>query len=334
MLMELYEYARPALMAGKKLLYIHGFASSGATGTAARLRLLLPEAEVLSPDVPVEPAEALSFLQALCAQERPDLIVGTSMGGMYTEMLYGYDRIAVNPAFHLADTLLKNNGLGRQEFHNPRADGQQSFMVTKGLLEAFRAVSAGCFCGDVAGDRERMFGLFGTHDTMVDCFDEFAAHYPQAIRFDGEHQLNDHAVLNALLPVIQWIDDRQEGREKRVLLISLDRVLRDLRHDQPVGECVRVFRRLVQWYDTYIVCAEDPNRPERWGENLRWIDRVFGVPAWNRVIIGNHPELLMGDYLLTAEDVPGFMGTVLRFGEEPFRDWTDVQVFFERLGGQ
>ena len=115
---------------------------------------------------------------------------------------------------------------------------------------------------------------------------------------------------------------------------SLDRVLRDLRHDQPVGECVRVFRRLVQWYDTYIVCAEDPNRPERWGENLRWIDRVFGVPAWNRVIVGNHPELLMGDYLLTAEDVPGFMGTVLRFGEEPFRDWTDVQVFFERLGGQ
>ena len=75
--MEFYEYARPELMAGKKILYIHGFASAGSTGTAERLRILMPQATVISPDVPVQPLEALDTLKALCDKERPDLIVGS-----------------------------------------------------------------------------------------------------------------------------------------------------------------------------------------------------------------------------------------------------------------
>ena len=43
--MELYKYAKGDLMAGRKIVYLHGFASSGRTGTAASLRLLLPGAE-------------------------------------------------------------------------------------------------------------------------------------------------------------------------------------------------------------------------------------------------------------------------------------------------
>ena len=329
--MELYEYARPGLFAGKKILYVHGFASSGASGTVGRLRLLLPQATVIAPDLPVDPHEAISLLKDLCARENPDLIVGTSMGGMYTEQLTGYDRICVNPALHLADTILKNNGLGKQEFHNVRQDGQTSFMVTKALLEDYRAVSDNRFS---VVEPDLVYGLFGTRDTMVNCFDEFAAHYPQSIHFDGEHQLNDHTFLWTLLPVMQWIDDRQEGRAKRTLMVEMDDVLRDTRNDLPVGEAFKVFHHLSELYDAYIVCREDPNKPERWGENLEWASAHIGVPAWNRVLVGNHPELLMGDYLLTRQGCDGFLGTVLKFGEDPFRTWADVQTFFDRLGGQ
>lgn len=330
--MELYEYARPELFSGKKILYIHGFASSGASGTVGRLRLLLPSAKILAPDVPVDPYEAVRMLRELCEKEHPDLIIGTSMGGMYVEQCRGYDRICVNPALHLADTILKNNGLGRQEFHNPRADGQTSFMVTKGLLEAFREVSAGCLQGEP--EPERVYGLFGRRDPLVNCFDEFAARYPRSIPFDGEHQLNDHAMLWSLLPVIQWIDDRQEGRTRRVLLLELDGVLRDERNDLPLGEAFRVYHRLTQVYDTYVVAGEDPNEPERWAEKLRWCGEHLGVPAWNRVLLTGHPELLLGDYFLTRRGCGGFMGTVLRFGEDPLRTWADVQTFFGRMGGQ
>ena len=114
-----------------KILYLHGFASSGNNGSVKLLRSLLPDVEFISPDIPVEPTEALPFLQELCAKEDPDLVIGTSMGGMYAEQLTGRFRILVNPAFQLAESLLKNNGLGRQEFHNPRVDGQTSFLVTK-----------------------------------------------------------------------------------------------------------------------------------------------------------------------------------------------------------
>jgi Predicted esterase len=329
--MELYEYARPGLFAGKTILYVHGFASSGASGTVGRLRLLLPQATVIAPDLPVDPHEAIALLKDICARENPDLIVGTSMGAMLTEQLAGHDRICVNPALHLADTILKNNGLGKQEFHNVRQDGQTSFMVTKALLEDYRAVSDGRFSHV---EPERVYGLFGTRDTMVNCFDEFAAHYPQSIHFDGEHQLNDHTFLWTLLPVMQWIDDRQEGRTKRTLMVEMDDVLRDTRNDLPIGEAFKVFHHLSELYDAYIVCREDPNKPELWGENLKWAEAHIGVPAWNRVLVGNHPELLMGDYLLTRQGSDGFLGTVLKFGEDPFRTWADVQTFFDRLGGQ
>ena len=329
--MELYEYARPDLFSGKKILYVHGFASSGSSGTVGRMRLLLLQAAVIAPDLPVDPHDALQLLKELCAREKPDLVVGTSMGGMYTEQLAGFDRICVNPALHLADTILKNNGLGKQDFHSVRQDGQTSFMVTKALVEEYRAVSEGRFS---VVEPERVYGLFGTKDTMVNCFDEFAAHYPQALHFDGEHQLNDHTFLWSLLPVMQWIDDKQECRSKRTLLVEMDGVLRDTRNDLPIGEAFKVFHKLSEVYDTYIVCREDPNKQERWGENVRWAEAHIGVPAWNRVIVGNHFPLLMGDYLLTRTGCDDFMGTVLRFGEDPFRTWADVQTFFDRLGGQ
>ena len=337
--MEFYENARPELCAGKKILYVHGFASSGQSGTVRSLRTLLPETTFVAPDLPVEPADALSLLKDVCEAEKPDIVIGTSMGGMFTEQLHGFDRICVNPAFHLADTILKNNGLGRQEFHSPRADGVQGFMVTKGLLEAFREVSAGCFESEerCLEERDRVWGLFGTEDKMVNCFDEFASHYRQAVWFEGEHYLNDHALLHAVLPVIQRIDDRQEGRKKRSVMINFDGALSSAGAG-PVNGAVKAFHSLSRKYDVFVLDDERPHEAEKWGSALKWLEHWIGVEAWDRLVVGAHKELLMGDYLIDAhpENCGGeeFMGTLLHFGKEPFRNWDEVVEFFERLGGQ
>ena len=50
----------------KKIIYLHGFGSSGATQTADYLRNKLPEVEVISPDIPLHPEEALQMLNRLC----------------------------------------------------------------------------------------------------------------------------------------------------------------------------------------------------------------------------------------------------------------------------
>ena len=95
----------PDMMNGKKILYIHGFASSGSTGTAKNLRILLPNTEVISPDLPLHPHEAMKLIRDICDTEKPDIIIGTSMGAMYTELMKGYKRICVNPSFHMAKML-------------------------------------------------------------------------------------------------------------------------------------------------------------------------------------------------------------------------------------
>ena len=109
----------PEMMAGKTVLYVHGFASSGQSGTVARLREVMPQARVIAPDIPIHPQEAISMLRALCQEEKPSLIIGTSMGGMYTEQLRGFDRICVNPALEMGETMKAHGMTGTQQFQNP-----------------------------------------------------------------------------------------------------------------------------------------------------------------------------------------------------------------------
>lgn len=78
-------------------MYVHGFASSAQSGTVSRLRTTFPEADVVAFDLPVDPHEAIALLKAKCEELQPDLILGTSMGGMFAEQLHGFDRILVNP---------------------------------------------------------------------------------------------------------------------------------------------------------------------------------------------------------------------------------------------
>ena len=94
----------PDLMAGKKIMYVHGFGSSAQSGTVTMLQTLLPNATVIAEDLPIHPDEAMQMLRTMQQDEQPALIIGTSMGGMYTEQLTGTDRILVNPAFQMGDT--------------------------------------------------------------------------------------------------------------------------------------------------------------------------------------------------------------------------------------
>ena len=84
----------------KKILYLHGFASSGASGTVELLRKWfweraepLHRAVVVAPDIPLDPLVAEKTLEEIAYNEMPDLVIGTSMGGMYAQLLHGFTRI-------------------------------------------------------------------------------------------------------------------------------------------------------------------------------------------------------------------------------------------------
>ena len=192
----------------KKILYIHGFSSAGSTGTATLMRNMLydKDVRVVSPDVPVSPLEALQFLKDYAAQEQPDLIIGTSMGGMYAEQLRGYKRILVNPSFHMA-RLLTFRGLGNYDFQNKRADGATRFKVDKQMIAEFKEVEKLSFKGLTPEDKKNVYGLFGRNDPTVHTQDDYTKVYGKEhfVVFEGEHRLNDKVLKHDVLPIIEEI---------------------------------------------------------------------------------------------------------------------------------
>lgn len=323
-------------MKGKKILYVHGFSSSGQSGTVVKIREMLPGATVVAPDLPLHPAEAMDLLHHTCETENPDLIIGTSMGGMYAEMLYGYDRILVNPAFQMGDTMLKHGMLGKNTFLNPRQDGVQEFIVTKSLVEEYKEITAKCFAGVTEEEsRDRVYGLFGDEDPVVHTRDLFSHHYRNAISFHGEHRMNDKILLHSVLPVVQWIDDRQEHRERPIIYVSID-TLRDARGNQ-MSSAMKAFRYLFEHYAMYIVAPSPAYNPEYIAEVMRWAEDVVNVPAWQHLVFTNRKDLIYGDYLIDPSEEYGaadFMGTLIKFGSDTFKTWEEIIEFFSRLGGQ
>ena len=192
----------------KKVLYLHGFASAGSTGTATTMRNLLygRDVMVLSPDIPVSPLQAQQMLSDLVQTEQPDIIVATSMGAMYAEQLRGIPRILVNPSFHMA-RLLTFRGLGRREFRNKRQDGATDFKVDKPLISEFQQVEKNSFQGITPQEKQLVWGLFGTQDKLVNCQADFKKNYGtgQMRLFEGEHFLNDKVLSRVVLPLVEQI---------------------------------------------------------------------------------------------------------------------------------
>lgn len=193
-----------------KLVYFHGFGSSGASGTVDILRKCFPEAEVVAPDIPVDPVEALPYLKELCEKEQPDIIIGTSMGGMYAQQMRGFVRICVNPAFNMS-TMSKVLKTGVHKFYNGRKDNQKEFKITKEIIQHHNQMERAQFKGITDFDLKNCYGLFGIDDPVVSTYDMFRKHYPNAIRFEGGHRLNDKVIHKVLIPLIKKIMEEKNA---------------------------------------------------------------------------------------------------------------------------
>ena len=321
----------PELFRGKKIMYVHGFASSGQSGTVTRIREVFPNATVIAPDLPVRPQEAMDLLRQVCETEKPDLIIGTSMGGMYAEMLYGYDRILVNPALQMGDTMKDHGMIGAQHFQNPRQDGVQDFIVTKALVKEYKEMTEQCFSGVTSEERGRVWGLFGDEDTTVNTCDLFRSQYPTAIRFHGEHRMNDKSFMHSVVPVIRWVDDRQEGRERPIIYIGME-TLSNVGGD-PRSSAQKTVRALIERYQVFFVAAAPPDAVY-YAEVCDWLYEYVNVPAWGHTVFTVRRDLLYGDYFIGMEEEWTGMTTHLQLGSDTFKTWDDIATYFERLGGQ
>ena len=188
----------------KTIVYLHGYGSSSQSSTVKYLAKKMPEYSVFAPDIPIDPEDALPFLKNYCANNKADLIIGTSMGGMYAMQMTDYPRICVNPALHMSQ-LTGVLQVGTFERFQPTADGQTHFTITEDIIRHFKEMEQNLFAPETSESRFDCWGFFADGDMLVNCKDEFAEHFARVFDFHGEHRMNDQVIRDVIIPAAKRI---------------------------------------------------------------------------------------------------------------------------------
>lgn len=194
------------------ILYLHGFASSGNSGTAREIQECLPNSKVISPDLPINPAAALDVIRNIESHTRIDLVIGTSMGGLFALFCIGRNTIVVNPSFHVSQ-MMKRRLDGADSvtipFYKKRETGETEFELTQSIANSYFNLESNVFLQSQL-DMANVLGIFGTDDDVVDCKDEFLTHSLNSRYFKGGHRLTKEAVEEVVIPsILQMIINKE-----------------------------------------------------------------------------------------------------------------------------
>ena len=143
--------------------------------------------------------------------------------------------------------------------------------------------------------------------------------------------MNDKSFMHSVVPVIRWIDDRQEGRERPIVYIGVE-TLSDI-YEAPRSSMQKTVRKLIENYQVFFVAAAPPDAVY-YAETCDWLYDYVNVPAWGHTVFTVRRDLLYGDYFIGVEEEWSGMATHLQFGSDTFKTWDDIATYFERLGGQ
>ena len=198
----------------KKILFLHGFFASGQCVPAQALReSFMGRAEVLTPDLPMHPKEALRFIRELIEREKPDLLIGNSCGSFYAQMLApvaGIPALLGNPHFQMTEFLKPR--IGAHQYKSPRKDDNQDFIIDEALIEEFAELEAIQFNFCNPCSKDHIWGLFGEHDTLAHFEPLFLKHYTRSFHFPGGHTPTAEEVRTWYVPLAEKM--LMESRDK------------------------------------------------------------------------------------------------------------------------
>ena len=198
----------------KTIVYFHGFASSSQSNTITYFTKKMTECKIIAPDIPVDPEEALPFLKNFCAANKPDLIIGTSMGGMYAMQQTDYPRICVNPALRMSELkeILKP---GTFEYFHPTKDGRTHFTVTEETIQHFMEMEQHMYDGITEENKAKCWGFFADGDTTVNYKKEFSEHFDNVFDFHGEHRMNNNVMDDVIIPFVRKILSKESESQQK-----------------------------------------------------------------------------------------------------------------------
>lgn len=201
----------------KKILFLHGFFATGSCPMAKALKEAFEgEAAVLAPDLPLHPREALKEIRAIIDREHPDLLLGNSCGSFLAQTLApvaGVPALLGNPYFKMTEFLRKR--IGEHEYKAPRRDGNQRLVIDEALTGEFAELEAVQFDCCNPYYKERVWGLFGEHDTLAHFSALFLEHYNNAFHFPGGHTPTEQEVKTWYAPLARKMMMAFPAKEER-----------------------------------------------------------------------------------------------------------------------
>ena len=202
----------------RKILFLHGFFASGQCVPAMALRdAFKGRAEVITPDLPMHPKEAVNYIRELIDKEESErlrvgerssgiLLVGNSCGSFYAQMLAserGIPALLGNPHFKMTEFLRER--IGNHQYKSPRKDGKQDFTIDEALIEEFAEVEATQFESCNPLYKDRIWGLFGERDTLAHFEPLFLKYYERSFHFPGGHTPTAEEVRMWYVPLVEKI---------------------------------------------------------------------------------------------------------------------------------
>lgn len=125
-------------MSYKYAIYIHGLGSGANSGTKSSFLRYLPEYEWICPEVSEHPEESLAIIHEHIQVFSPEIIAGTSLGGLYT--LYANapmtTKIVCNATIGI-EHVLRKIGYGKYQFFCEREDGRMEYVIDEALVRSF-----------------------------------------------------------------------------------------------------------------------------------------------------------------------------------------------------
>ena len=202
--MGVYPVLKPSPQSGKLVVYLHGFASSSqsekAVITANYFRQHLPQHQLLVPDLPYTPQQAVDQLTALLHGKTPAAVIGSSLGGFLATRLaqqYQCRAVLINPA--VQPHLLLARHLGRY-FHPVL---QRHYDVTAEHMAELAALApAKPLAGALLSQQLKV--LLQTGDEVLDYRD--AVNFYQSCQLDvqegGDHSYQGY--VNRLPDIVKF----------------------------------------------------------------------------------------------------------------------------------
>ena len=189
----------------KKILFLHGFYASGQCVPAMALREAFDgRAEVMTPDLPMHPKEAIQLIRELIDREKPDLLVGNSCGSFYAQMIaptVGIPALLGNPHFRMTEFLKPR--IGGHQYKSARQDGRQDFIIDESLISEFAEMEAHQFDSYIPSFKDHIWGIFGEQDTLAHFEPLFLEYYTNSFHFPGGHTPTAEEVHRWYVPLIE-----------------------------------------------------------------------------------------------------------------------------------